>query len=120
MKKNILLLFLFLGAFEFAIPAALARGEATPQRIEITAQRFVFKPGEVTVKVGQPVELVLKSLDVSHGLHIPDLGVNIKVKAGETAEVTFTPTKTGDFAGRCSVYCGSGHGSMTFVLHVVA
>jgi cytochrome c oxidase subunit 2 len=119
MKKRILLLVLLLGAVGFAIPAAAARGEATPQRIEITAQRFVFKPGEVTVKVGQPVVLVLKSRDVSHALHIPDLGINMKVKAGETAEVTFTPTKTGDFAGRCSVYCGSGHGSMTFVLHVV-
>ncbi len=119
MKKNILMLALFLGAAGFTISTPLARAEATPQRIEITAQRFVFKPGEVTVKVGQPVELVLKSLDVSHGLHIPDLGINIKVKAGEMAKVTFTPTKTGDFAGRCSVYCGSGHGSMTFVLHVV-
>lgn len=119
MKKSLLLLVLFPGVAGFTALAPAARGEATPQRIEITAQRFVFKPGEVTVKVGQPVVLVLKSLDVSHGLHIPDVGINIKVKAGETGEVTFTPTKTGDFAGRCSVYCGSGHGSMTFVLHVV-
>ena len=119
MKKKVLLLVLFLGVVGFVAPAASVWGEATPQRIVITAQKFVFKPGEVTVKVGQPVVLVLKSVDVSHGLHIPDLGINMKVKAGETAEVTFTPTKTGDFGGRCSVYCGSGHGSMTFVLHVV-
>jgi cytochrome c oxidase subunit 2 len=120
MKKNLLLLILFLGAAGFGAPASMAWGQATPQRIEITAQRFVFKPGEITVKVGQPVVLVLKSLDVGHGLHIRDLGVNIKVKAGQTAEATFTPTKTGDFTGRCSVYCGSGHGSMTFLLHVVS
>jgi len=119
-KKNILWLVLFLGAAGFAFPSSLAWGQATPRRIEITAQRFVFKPGEITVKVGQPVELVLKSLDVAHGLHIRDVGVNIKVKAGQTAEAKFTPTKTGDFEGRCSVYCGSGHGSMTFLLHVVA
>ncbi len=120
MTKRIMLLVLFLGAAGFAIPAPMARGEAMPQRIEITAQRFVFKPGEITVKVGQPVVLVLKSLDVSHGLRIQGLGINVRVKAGETAEVTFTPSKTGDFAGHCSVYCGSSHGSMTFVLHVVA
>lgn len=120
MKKKIMLFVLFLctAGFTSLVPAAL--GEAAPQRIEITAQRFVFKPGEVTVKVGQPVVLVLTSLDVSHGLHIPDLGVSVKVKAGETAEVTFTPSKVGDFEGRCSVYCGSGHGSMTFLLHVVS
>jgi cytochrome c oxidase subunit 2 len=119
MKKKMMLLVLFLGAAGFTSLAQRAWGEPTPQRIEITAQRFVFKPGEITVKVGQPVVLVLKSMDVSHGLHIPDLGVNIKVKAGQTAEGTFTATKAGDFAGRCSVYCGSGHGSMTFVVHVV-
>jgi len=120
MKKKLIWFVLFLSAAGFAIAAPLAWGQAAPRRIEITAQRFVFKPGEVTVKVGRPVVLVLKSLDVSHGLHIRDLGVNVKVKAGETGEVTFTPTKTGDFMGRCSVYCGSGHGSMTFTLHVVA
>jgi cytochrome c oxidase subunit II len=62
----------------------------------------------------------MRSLDVGRGLHIRDLGVDIKVKAGETAEVTFTPSKTGDFTGHCSVFCGSGRGSMTFTLHVVA
>lgn len=117
--KRIMLLVLFLGAAGFSIPATMAWGQAKPQRIEITAQRFVFKPGEITVKVGQPVVLVLKSLDVAHGLHVPDLGINIKVKAGQTAQATFTPTHAGDFEGRCSVYCGSGHGSMTFVVHVV-
>jgi cytochrome c oxidase subunit 2 len=120
MKKKMILLVLFLGAAGITTLTPAVWGEATPQRIEITAQRFVFKPGEITVKVGEPVVLVLKSLDVSHGLHIRDLGVNIKVKAGETAEVTFTPATTGDLAGHCSVYCGSGHGSMTFLLHVVA
>jgi cytochrome c oxidase subunit 2 len=100
--------------------APAAWGEAAAQRIEITAQKYVFKPGEVTIKVGQPVVLVLKSADVSHGLRIQELGINIRAKAGEAAEVTFTPSKIGDFAGHCSVYCGPGHSSMTFVLHVVA
>jgi cytochrome c oxidase subunit 2 len=120
MKKKVMLLVLFLCAAGSPRFAFSARGQATPQRIEITAQRFVFNPGDITVKVGRPVVLVLKSLDVGHGLHIRDLGVDIKVKAGETAEVTFTPSKAGDFSGHCSVFCGSGHGSMTFVLHVVA
>ncbi|HEY1804595.1 MAG TPA: cupredoxin domain-containing protein [Terracidiphilus sp.] len=120
MKKSAFLFVLLLSAAGSAILAPSAWGQAPPQRIEITAQRFVFKSGEVTVKVGQPVTLVLKSADVGHGLRIQALDVNIKVKADETGEVTFTPTKTGDFTGRCSVYCGSGHHSMSFVLHVVA
>jgi len=74
----------------------------------------------VTLKKGQPVVLVLKSMDVGHGLRVRELGVDMKVKAGGTAEITITPEKTGDFVGHCSVFCGSGHGSMTFTLHVVA
>lgn len=120
MKKKVLLLVLIFGAAGSTNPGRPAWAQATPHPIEITTQRFVFKPGEITVKVGQPVVLVLKSLDVDHGLHIRDFGVDIKVKAGETGEVTFTPNKIGDFYGHCSVFCGSGHGSMTFVLHVVA
>jgi cytochrome c oxidase subunit II len=118
--KKVTLVVLFLCAAGSTILAPSVRAQAAPQRVEITAQQFLFKPGEITVKAGQPVVLVLKSLDVGHGLRIRDLGVDIKVKAGETAEVTFTPNKTGDFIGHCSVFCGSAHGSMTFTLHVVA
>ncbi len=117
LKKAILLVLLLESGSTILAPAT--RGLEAPQRIEIIAQKYLFKPGEVTVKVGQPVLLVLKSADVGHGLRIQDLGVNVRTKAGETAEVTFIPTKTGDFMGHCSVYCGSGHGSMMFVLHVV-
>jgi cytochrome c oxidase subunit II len=89
------------------------------QRIEINASRFSFSPSEITVKKDQPVVLVLKSTDVAHGLGIRKLHVNVTVKAGGTAEVQFTPNQTGDFTGQCSVFCGSGHGSMKFKLHVV-
>ncbi len=120
MKKPALLFALILSPLAVAVSGPLAVGQGAPQRIEITAQRFVFKPGEITVKVGQPVVLVLTSKDVGHGLRIRDLGVDIKVKAGQTAQVAFTPDKTGDFQGHCSVFCGSGHGSMVFTIHVVA
>jgi cytochrome c oxidase subunit II len=97
----------------------MARAQAAPQRIEITAKRFEFSPGEITLKKGQPVVLVLKSLDVGHGIHISELNVLVKVGKGGTAEVQFTPNKTGDFVGHCAVFCGSGHGSMAFKVHVV-
>jgi len=97
----------------------MARAEAAPQRIEITAKRFNFEPGEITVKKGQPVVLVLKSADVGHGIRIRELNVDVKVSKGGTAEVQFTPNKAGDFIGHCSVFCGSGHGTMVFKVHVV-
>lgn len=120
MKKRLLLLMLCLAPMTAAITATPARAQVAAKRIEITAKRFNYTPGEITVKKGQPVVLVLKSEDVGHGLRIREFGINLKVEKGGTAEAQFTPGKTGDFTGHCSVFCGSGHGSMTFKLHVVA
>lgn len=117
-RARVLILAAALMAAMLASPSAWSQGQ--PQRIEILAKRFSYSPGEITVKKGQPVTLVLKSLDVGHGLRLRDFGVDIKVKAGQTGEITFTPDKVGDFIGHCSVFCGSGHGSMTLTLHVVA
>ena len=89
------------------------------RRIEITAKRFEYTPPEITVKKGEPVILIIKSLDVAHGLRFRELNLNAKVDKGGTAELEFTPDKTGDFVGHCSVFCGSGHGAMTLTLHVV-
>lgn len=93
--------------------------QASPRRIEITAKRFEYSPAEFTVKKGEPVVLVIKSLDVAHGLRFRELNLDAKVDKGGSAELQFTPDKTGDFVGHCSVFCGSGHGAMTLTLHVV-
>ena len=95
------------------------RAEVAPRRIEVTAKRFAFAPGEITLKRGEPVVLVLKSTDVAHGIRIKELGVEVKVGKGQSKEVAFTPSKTGTFVAHCSVFCGSGHGSMALTVHVV-
>jgi cytochrome c oxidase subunit 2 len=93
--------------------------QATPRRIEITAKRFEFMPASITLKKGEPVVILLKSADVAHGLRFRDLGLDLRAKKGQTSELPFTPTKTGDFVGQCSVFCGSGHGQMKLTLHIV-
>ncbi len=100
----------------FSVPIVHAQ---EPKRIEITAKRFTYEPGEITLKRGQPVTLVLKSMDVTHGLRVRELNVDVKIPAGGTQEVQFTPQKTGNFVAHCSVFCGPGHGSMVLKLHVV-
>jgi cytochrome c oxidase subunit 2 len=90
----------------------------SPRRIEVSVKKFAFVPAEVTVKKGEPVVLVLTTEDVSHGLKFKDLNLNTKIDKGKPAELAFTPDKVGDFVGHCSVFCGSGHGSMTLTLHV--
>jgi cytochrome c oxidase subunit II len=96
-----------------------ATSETAPRRVEVTAHRSAFAPGEISLKKGQPVILVLKSSDVAHGLRFRELNLEVKVKKGGTTEMRFTPRKTGTFVGHCSVFCGSGHGAMTLTLHVV-
>lgn len=96
-----------------------APANTQPRRIEISAKRFSFEPAEITLKQGEPIDLVLTSVDVAHGLRIRELGLDVKAKKGQTAEVNFTPGKVGTFVGRCSVFCGSGHGSMKLTVHVV-
>lgn len=119
MKKISLLLMLSMNAMAaLGLFSPVLRAQ-TPRRIVIEAKRFSFDPGEITLKKGEPVVLVVKSKDVDHGLRIRELNVNIKVKAGSTAEAEFTPAQSGDFVGHCSVFCGSGHGSMMLKLHVV-
>ena len=86
--------------------------------IEIHAKRFSFAPSEITIKKGETVKLVLTSDDVTHSLVIPDLHVNAKITKGHSTEVTITPNAAGDFHGKCGHFCGKGHGSMTFMVHV--
>jgi cytochrome c oxidase subunit 2 len=120
MKKISLLLLFSVSALATAagFPSVLA-AQTTPRRIVIEAKRFTYNPGDITLKKGEPVILVVKSLDAAHGLRIREFNVNIRVKAGGTAEAEFTPMQAGEFVGHCSVFCGSGHGSMMLKLHVV-
>jgi cytochrome c oxidase subunit 2 len=92
--------------------------QEAPKKIEIIAKRFEFSPNEITVKKGEPVELVVTSQDVDHGLKIAELGVNLKISKGKPSEAAFTPTEVGDFTGQCTSFCGPGHGGMKMTVHV--
>lgn len=89
-----------------------------PRRIEVSVKKFAYTPSEITLKKGEPVVLVLTTEDAAHGLKFKELNQNAKFDKGKPAEMAFTPDQTGDFVGHCSVFCGSGHGSMTLTLHV--
>ena len=99
-------------------PTNFCHAQDATRTIEIHAKRFAFSPAEITVKKGEAVKLVLTSDDVTHSLVIPDLNVRQTIKKGQATEVTITPTKVGDFKGKCGHFCGSGHGSMVFIVHV--
>lgn len=98
---------------------ALSAGPEAPRRIEISASKFSYSPNQITLKKGEPVVLVLRSTDVTHGLTIPDLGVDTtEIKKGKDTDIPLTPEKTGHFSGQCAHFCGAGHGSMIFQVEV--
>src|SRR5258705_217829 len=72
---------------------AIAQGQTNPQPVEIkvTAKRFEFDPSTITVQKGKPVKLVITSADVDHGIKLEEFGINQKVPAKQTINVTFTP-----------------------------
>ncbi len=93
--------------------------DAAPRHLDVKAKRFTYDPDEITLKVGQPVVITFTSTDVPHGIRFEDLNLNARFSKGKSGELAFTPSKAGDFVGHCSVFCGSGHGSMKMTLHVV-
>jgi cytochrome c oxidase subunit II len=114
--KSIIVLALAL----LSLPVVGAAGrDTTPRRIEITASKFSYNPSAITLKKGEPVVLALRSTDVTHGLVVKDLGVKVELKKDQTQEVTITPDKVGTFQGKCSHFCGKGHGSMILDITVV-
>ena len=106
--------------FGWLVATGRVPAEDSAQTIEVHAKRFAFDPAEITVKSGEPVDLHIVSDDVTHSLVVKGLGIDATVSKFHPADVAFTAKNPGDFAGRCGHFCGSGHGRMTFVIHVTA
>jgi cytochrome c oxidase subunit 2 len=82
------------------------------------------EPPVLAVPVGEPVRLVLNSLDVNHAFYVPqflikrdliDLGEN-----GRDNELEFTITEAGTYAGQCAEFCGTSHADMKFVVNAMS
>ena len=84
----------------------------------MTAQRYSFTPGDLTVNKGDTVILHITSIDVNHGIAIPQFGVSQELPVGQEETVKFIADKAGTYTFFCNVYCGPGHGSMTGTLTV--
>ncbi|HZE89222.1 MAG TPA: cupredoxin domain-containing protein [Verrucomicrobiae bacterium] len=99
--------------------AAASRGEAAgpppagdERVIVIEARRYEFSPDEIRIKKGEAVVFELHTADRKHGFLIPDFNVRADVPPGETVRVRWVPTRTGRFAFKCDLFCGSGHEDM--------
>jgi cytochrome c oxidase subunit II len=89
--------------------------------IQIVADKFQFEPATIQVVSGEPVRLIVRSKDVTHGFAIPALKIDERIsRSGEPVVVTFTAPAPGEYEIACSEFCGRGHGHMKAVLVSVA
>ena len=86
--------------------------------IDLTAKRWEFEPQLIEVNLGDTVELHLESVDVPHGIVIPEYGISERLNPGEDIHVEFIADKKGTFGFYCSVPCGSGHSGMSGLIVV--
>lgn len=86
--------------------------------IEATATEFAFSPGELTVTVGERVNLTLVNAgDLAHDLVIPDLGVRIAAGPGRETTTGIEVEEAGSYQFVCS-YPGHAEAGMTGLLTV--
>lgn len=74
---------------------------------------------DLYLPVNKSVRFNLVSADVIHSFWIPDFYFKLDVIPGHPNSFDVTPTKLGDFTGRCAELCGTYHAAMLFNVHVV-
>ena len=66
--------------------------------------------------LGETTEIDLRSADVTHSFWVPAFLFKRDAIPGMTNVFDLTPTRTGNFLGRCAQYCGLDHALMSFTL----
>ena len=91
---------------------------AEPKTIEVVAQKSFYTPDHINLKKGEPVKLLIRSADVTHGFAVDEFDIAREIPAGPPVSIEFTPDKTGTFTFYCVVRCGREHRHMHGTLTV--
>jgi cytochrome c oxidase subunit 2 len=99
-------------------PAEDKSADSPVREIKMTAKKYEFNPGEIRVKQGERVRLIIVSLDRTHGIQIKPYGIKREIDEGGQTVVEFIADKPGTFQFKCAKWCGFGHGRMRGTLIV--
>jgi cytochrome c oxidase subunit 2 len=69
---------------------------------------------------GESVTVKLSSPDVIHSFWVPAFLMKMDVVPGRDNSFSFTPTRQGEFHGKCAELCGTYHSRMLFNVEVVS
>ncbi len=67
---------------------------------------------ELHLPIGQPVQALLRSIDVLHNFYVPQFRAKMDMVPGMVTFFWLTPTRTGTFDVLCFELCGIGHHEM--------
>ncbi len=67
---------------------------------------------DLHLQLDQPVNVLLRSLDVLHDFYVPQFRAKMDMVPGLVTFFWMTPTRTGTFDILCAELCGSGHYAM--------
>lgn len=99
-------------------------GRTDPSLISDETQNFVgldetdpnakddVQVSTLVIPVNEPVELILKSKDVTHSFFVPQLRFKQDLVPGMAIRVHFTTTKIGKYELACAELCGMNHYKM--------
>jgi len=125
-------LFLYSNRAEYVVDALAASPAA---KIDVTAFRWSWEfayegtpvvvygtpqsPPTLYLPVNRTVQIDLRSDDVTHSFWVPALLFKRDAIPGLVNRFDISPTRLGNYPGRCAQFCGLEHALMTFTVRVV-
>lgn len=83
----------------------------TGPTVEVTAKEFAFTPSSLTLKAGQPTDIVLKNAgSIEHDFSVSDAGFKLSMAPSQTGDLALTIAKPGTYQFHCSVPGHEGAG----------
>ncbi len=74
----------------------------------------------MAIPVDRPIELLLRSKDVTHAFSVRELRIKQDTVPGLLIPLRFTATKTGSFEIACAELCGMGHHRMRSFIDILS
>jgi len=74
---------------------------------------------QLTVPIGEPVRLVMRSQDVIHSFYVPAFRIKQDLLPARWSTMWFEATMTGEFPFFCAEYCGTDHSTMIGTVRVL-
>lgn len=113
----LVLIMFYIGLKSFILIRKVPEGAMT---VQVTARQWSWQftyangkqSGTLTVPLGKPVKLVLRSQDVLHCLYIPAFRIKEDCVPGMETYLWFTAKETGSYDIFCTEFCGLGHSDM--------